>query len=469
MFFIMRLTFNCDIISAQLPSASEGDSVKVTTEAREDRQLALTIEVEPDRVEQALNKAAKKIAREVKIPGFRKGKAPRSVIEQMFGKGAILKEALDELGPQVYLEALEQTGVEPYAPGSLEDIQTDPLVLKMLVSLRPEVDLGDYRSVRVPFEEPQVDEQQVEHQVGHLREQHAMLEPVEDAGVDWEHLATFDIDAKVDGAPFIKEAQADVMLEQEPLDKGIKVLPGFEERVLGMRAGEERSFSLPVPESEDYGEFAGKSADVSVKLIALQKRTLPDVDDALAQTVGDYETIEALRDDIRGKLRQNLERQSREHYAELVLETLLKQAQIDFPPQMLEDELDQMIERVKESLRPQGRNFEQYLTLLKQDEQTYRNSLRARARERVERSLLLSKIVDLEGLLVEQSEIDAQYEELGQAYDRLASRERMPPKAEVQHDLHIRSLTDKAVERLIEIGKGEAPEPAPAPVEIEAA
>jgi trigger factor len=443
--------------------------VKVTTEPRENRQLALTIEVDPDRVEKALAKAAKKIAREANIPGFRKGKAPRNVIEQMFGKGAILNEALDELGQAVYLEALEEAGVEPYAAGSLEDIKTDPLVLTMVVPLYPEVDLGDYRSVRVPYEEPQVDEHQVEHQIGHLREQHAMLEPApEETAADWEYLATFNIDANVEDKPFITEEDADVMLEQEPLDEGVNVLPGFEAQVLGMKVGEERSFSLPVPEDERYDDFAGKTADFSVKLTALQKRTLPDADDALAQTVGDFETIAALRDDLRVKLRENLARQARDDYADRVLDKLLETARVEYPPQVLEDEIDEMVERAKESLRSQGLQFEQYLNMLKQDEQTYRNSLRERAQERVRRGLVLTKIVDLEGLEVEPGEVDARYEVLGQLYDRLAARDSMPPKDKAHRDLHIRLLSDKAIERLIAIGKGEAPELADA-VETEAA
>jgi len=315
-----------------------------------------------------------------------------------------------------------------------------------------------------------VDEHQVEHQIGHLREQHAMLEPAaEDATADWDYLATFSIDAKVEDKPFITEEDADVMLEQEPLDEGVKVLPGFEEQALGMKVDEERSFSLPIPEDEHYGEFAGKTADFNVKLGALQKRTLPDADDALAQTVGDFETIDALRDDLREKLRKNLEDQARDEYADQVLDKLLESAKIEFPPQVLEDEIDEMVERTKDSLRSQGLKFEQYLGMLKQDEKTYRDSLRERAEERVKRGLLLSKIVDLEGLEIEQSEIDARYQTLGELYDRMGSRDSMPPKAEAQRDLRVRLLTDKAVQRLIEIGKGEAPELTSEAVETEAA
>lgn len=435
--------------------------MKVTTEPRENRQLALTIEVDPERVEKALAKAAKKISREANIPGFRKGKAPRQIIEQMFGKETVLNEALDELGQQVYAEALEQEGIEPYGPGSMEDMQSDPLILNMLVPLPPEVDAGDYRDLREPFEAPPVNEEDVEHQIGHLREKHAMLEPAsEDASADWEHLVTFDIDAKVEDEEFANDAGVEVMLEKEPLDERVYYVPDFEEQIIGIKVDEEKTFSLPVPDDADkYNDFAGKTAEFTMKLTALQKRTLPDADDALAQTVGDFETVDELRDSIRKEIAESQSREAENAYTERVIDKLLETAKIDYPPQMIEIEIDEMIKRTEQRMGEQGLGMKQYLEVLKQSEEEYRESVRPSAEARVQRALLLGKIVDEEKLKVEDTELDAEYSKLGEAYERImGNRDTLPPRSEVERGLSLDLLTRKAVERLAAIAKGEAPE-----------
>lgn len=447
--------------------------MKVTTEPRDNRQVALTIEVEPERVEAALNKAAKSIAGKANIPGFRKGKAPRSVIEQMFGKGALLEEAIDDLGQQVYKEALDQESIEPYGPGQLENVQNDPFVLKMVVPLPPTMELGDYRSLRVPFETPEVEDHEIDHQLEHLRERHAIVEPVDEGtAAGWGHLVTLDITSTVEGKPFFSRQDASVALEKEHLDDEVTVLPGFEDQILGMRAGEERSFSLPVPEDEEnFGEFTGKSAEFTVNLKDVRRRELPDLDDALAQTVGDFETMDALREAIRQDIAEAKTREAESDYLDRVVDTLLETAQIDFPPLMVDEELDGMLERTDKRLRDQNLNLEEYLKVLGKTREEYRTEMRPTAEAHIRRGLLLSRIVELEDLEVEAADIEREIEAVSASYGQRAKEVRnVLSSQESKRRLELELLTRQALDRLASIARGEAlATPETAPAEAEAA
>lgn len=432
--------------------------MKVTTEPRENRQLALTIEIEPERVEAALAAAARNIAKKADIPGFRKGKAPRHIIEQVFGKGALLEEALDDLGQLVYKEALEQENIEPYGPGRLEDMQTDPLVLKMVVPLAPKIELGDYRSLRVPFETPAVDDHEIDHQIEHLRERHAIIEPApEGAAIDWGHMVTVDIASTVDGRPFIEQKDATLPVAKEHLDDRIPVVPGFEEQIMGMKPGDEKTFSLPVPDEDDFDDFRGKAAEFKVALKEIRLRSLPEADDALAQTVGDFETMDALRDAIRRDIADARRREAESAYIDKVMDRLLETAQVEFPPLMVEEELDAMIERTEKRLKDQGLSLEQYLKMLSKTREAYREELKPTAESRIRRGLALSKIVDLEKLGVDAAELETEIESTSAAYGQRAGQVRdVLSNEDVRRTLHLDLLTQKALNRLSAIARGEA-------------
>jgi trigger factor len=444
--------------------------VKVTTEPRDNRQIALTIEVEPERVEAALARAAKSLAHKTNIPGFRKGKAPRRIIEQMFGTGALLDEALDDLGQQVYREALDQEKIEPYGPGQLEDLQTDPLVLKMLVPLPPKVELGDYRSLRVPFAAPAVDDHEIEHQIEHLRERHAIIEPIpEGAAADWGHLATLDLRSSVEGRAFIERANASLVLAKQHLDDAVQVVPGFEEHIVGMKIGEEKSFSLPVPDEDDYGDARAKTADFMVTLKDLRLRSLPDADDALAQTVGDFETIDALREAIRQDLADAKRREAESDYIDRVIDRLLETAQIEFPPMLIEEELDEMLERTDRRLRDQKLGLEEYLKVLGKTRDEYRQEMRPTAEARLRRGLLLRRVVELERLSVDESEVRQEIETVSAAFGQRAGSVRDSLSGdESRRRLELDLLTRRALDRLAAIARDAAPplaEPAAEPVQ----
>ena len=439
--------------------------MKVTTEPRENRQLALTIEVEPERVEAALAKAAKSIAGKANITGFRKGKAPRAIVEQMFGKAALIEEVMDDLGQQVYREALEQENIEPFGPGQLEDIQAEPFVLKMVVPLPPRVELGDYRSLREPFEAPAATDDEIDHQVAHMRERNALVATApEGAPADWGCIATLDALATVEGKEFFKDGDLDVTLEQQHLDDVTPVLPGFEAQIIGMQVGQEKSFSLPVPDDDDYGEeFKGKTAEFTLKLTGLKMRTLPEADDALAQTVGDFETMPALREAIRQDIANAKRREAEAAYLERVVDKLLETAQVEFPSQMVDDELDEMLERTDKRLRDQKLDLEGYLKMLGKTREEYRAELRPTAEGRLRRGLLLNEIVKAEKLSVDDGEVSAEIDTISASYGQHAGAIRASLSSEERRrGIHLDLLSRKGLDRLAAIARGEAAELTPA-------
>ena len=313
--------------------------MKITTEPQENRQLSLTIEVDEERAQRAMQQAARGISREVNIPGFRKGKAPYSLIVQRFGEDIVRREAADQLADEVYAEALEQENITPYAPGMLEDLQLDPITYKLTIPLQPTVHLGDYRSYRREFDEPEVTEEQVEQALENLREEHAYFEPVERPAALGDGV-TIDLVAHAsDGTEVLNGEDIRIILDAGSTDPA----PGFVEEIIGMEAGDERTFALTLPPDFPQEAYRGEEADFTVKVSEVYNYVQPDLDDDLARVAGNYESFEELDQEIRGALRTAAEQEAEREYAEQVVADIAEQAEVEYPPVMLERELDELV------------------------------------------------------------------------------------------------------------------------------
>ena len=431
--------------------------MNVTTEPRDNRQLLLTIEVPQDRVDAALAQAARRLSQKYKIPGFRPGKAPREVVERMVGKQALLEEVVDDLGPKVYKEALETNNIEPYGIGEMEDFTLEPMVFKMIVPLAPKIELGDYKSLRVPYIEPTVDEHDVEHQLEHIRDNNAIIEPAaEDAVAEANMVATVDIEGTVDGEPFISKQNGVQINLYEPLDQDEEMLD-FSTPIIGMKAGEDKTFTLPVPDTERYGDFAGKAADFQVHLISLQKRELPELDDALAQTVGDYETLDALKNEIRTELFNAAKRQTDSQYGDECVDALVKQATIEFAPQMVKAEVDELVERTEHRMKDQKMTMEQYYEALGKTEEQYREELKPTAEVRLRRGLAMAEFTKLENVTISDEAVEEQIDRMAAAYGPQSNEARKALSSDAARDSIKLDLVSRAgVDRLMAICKGEA-------------
>ena len=438
--------------------------MKVTTEPLEQRQLRLTIEVDEDRTRKAMRRVARQISRQVNIPGFRKGKAPYELIVQRFGEETVRKEAAEDVVEAVYREAMEQESIEFYTPGRLEEIELEPLIFTFTIPLPPAVDLGDYRDYRLKSRKVRVYKKEVQEALEEIREQNAILDPVERPAAADDGATINLVGRTMEGVEFLRQDDLRILLEggsNEPA-------PGFVEAVEGMEAGEERTFTLILPEDFPREDLQSQEAEFTVEMLEVYESTLPELDDDLARTVGNYESFKELEAHVKERLRQTAQRQTDEEYTAQVLEALLEEAQVEYPPVMLEEKLDGAIKEVEQAVNREARlSLDDYLRFQNKTIEELRDEMEPRAMARLKRALVLGEVVRREGLEVDEGEISARIEEVSASWGVRADEIRMSLSSDSgQEAMRSRLLADQAVGRLVAIAKGEAPE-LPSPEEHE--
>jgi trigger factor len=431
--------------------------LKIETQPEENRTLTLTVEVEDERVQPALRAAARRISKDYRIPGFRPGKAPYEVVLRHYGETALYQAALEDLSQKVYKDVLEQEKIEPIGPGEMDVVELKPMKLKFVVPLRPEVELGDYGSLRVEYAPPTVEDEAVEHELEHLREHQAVLEPVE-------RPAQMGDVVTLDAKAFINEGEnpSDFLLADQDValvleEKADWPVPGFAAQAVGVSAGEERKFDLAFPEDYANESLRGKVAHFEVKAKEVKSRSLPEWNDELAKSLGDYETLDALRAGVRGDLEQAARRGVDRDYSQKVVNQLVEQSNVKFPPTLLEAELDDYVKDYDRRLREQKLTLEDYLKIEKKTQEEFREEVRPQAEARLKRSLVIGKIVAREQISVGPGAVDERINNLSTPWgERAAEMRKLLSSQESREMLALDLLTDKAVERLAAIAKGEA-------------
>ena len=276
--------------------------MKVTVESLPDSQVLLTIDIDPERVESSIDDAYKRLAPRARIPGFRPGKAPRVLVERHYGREALLHEALDRLVPKVVSEAIEQEQLEIVDRPDLEIASLDPVVVKATVPVRPTVELGDYRSIRVEQAPIEVDPAKVDESLQSLRERYATIEPVERPVEDGDVIRA-DVRAVAGERELVNEEDTELRITEE----GLAGLPGLREKLIGLAAGAKETFEVPAPDDAE-GDLAGATFIYTIHVKDVKARILPDLDDEFAKEVGEgFPTLVALRERVEGDLRSRLE------------------------------------------------------------------------------------------------------------------------------------------------------------------
>ncbi len=430
--------------------------MKITTEPTGERQVALTIEVDEERLGRARRQTAREISREVDIPGFRKGRAPYEVVVQRLGEEVVRQEMVNMLAEDVYRKALEQEEIVPYAPGELEDVALDPLVFKFIVPLTPKVELADYRNYRREFPEPEVTDEAMARALEGIREQNAVLNPVDRPAAEGDLVVGRLVARASDGAVFLEEKEGRVLLETD----SDGVFPGLVEALIGAEAGDERTFVLVLPEDFEVEELQGEEAEFEMGVESVYERLLPGLDDDLARTVGKYDSFDELEEDVRERLYERAEAQAESEYAEQVLEEIVNQAEVAYPPAVLEEAVDNAVKGYEIQVeRREHMMLKDYLRIQGKTMEDLREELRPGAERRLRRSLVLGEIVEQEDLEVSDVELDIQIAESSERYGERADEVREALSApEEQRDVRNRMLANKAVQRLVAIAKGEAPE-----------
>lgn len=391
--------------------------MNIETTPLEDHQVKLTVEIEDDSLEQAKRRAARRIAKHTKIPGFRPGKAPYNIILRHVGEEAVLEEGLELLVKDLYPKIIEQADIQPQGPGKFENIASmDPLKLEFIVPLAAEVELGDYRSIRFPYELKPVSDEEVARLLENLRDRQAIEEPVERPAQEGDHVYL-----KVSAErSTVKEGEKSTLINQQsysviipPAEKeadGEWPFPGFSRELLGLSNGDQKTLQYTFPEDSDFESLRGVSADFPVLVEDVKSRTLPELNDEFAQSIGEYDTLEDLRKDAR----QNLEKQAsdayNEEYNEKIITAVLDGAAVKYPPQMLEEEMDEVIHQLEHRLEDQNMDLETYMKTQNLDEEGLREDIKPVAETRLRRSLTLLEVAKAEDIQVEKDDLQAETE-----------------------------------------------------------
>ena len=391
--------------------------MKIDVQSREDHQALLTVEVETALLEDAKQRAARHLSKHTKIPGFRPGKAPYALVQRVVGDEAILEEAVELLVNDVYPGALDEAKIEPYGPGTLEKIKsTTPPVFEFLIPLKAKVELGDYRSIRLPYEVKEVTDDDVENVIQGLGEQQAVIQPEERSAQEGDLVY-----AQLSGRRknpkegedeiFIKERTAPVNVLKEGEDDGNEwPFPGFSRRLIGHSAGDEIAMDYVYPEDAAIESMRGVDAEIKAVIESVKSRTLPELNDEFAQSVGDFPTMEALREQIRKNLEEQNLQMANEDYDEKVLDQIVEVSTVKFPPQMLEREIDQVIDSLKERLERQRLDLDLYMKSRQIDKDGLREEAKPVAESRIKKSLVLFEIADQIKVNVSSEELQAETE-----------------------------------------------------------
>lgn len=380
----------------------------------------LTIEVEAEKVNEALDQAFNKVRKQVNVPGFRKGKIPRKIFEQRFGVEALYNDALDILIPEAYLEAVKESGIEPVDRPEVDIEQMEKganLIFTAKVTVKPEVTLGEYKGIEVEELDTTVTDEDVEEELKSLQQRHAELVVVEDGQVEEGDTAVIDFEGFIDG-----EAFEGGKGENYPLEIGSgQFIPGFEEQLIGLKAGEEKDVEVTFPEDYHAKDLAGKPAVFKTKVHDIKRKELPELDDEFAKDVDDeVETLEQLKEKLKEKLTKNKEFEAEQHRRDTVVEKATENATMDIPEVMITNEIEQMMREFEQRLQMQGMNLDLYYQFSGTDEESLREQMKGDAEKRIRINLTLEAIANAENIEVSDEDVDAEIEKMAELYGRPA-------------------------------------------------
>ncbi len=426
-------------------------TLKFTTERLPDCKVKLTVEIEPQLLDKPLHQTARRLSRRVRIPGFRPGKAPFDVIQRRFGREALLDEVMDKEAQGWYEQALEEAALEPFGQAQLDIASYDPLVLTFTLPVAPTANLGQYHDLRLDWEPPVVSDDDLEKELARLQQENASLEPRE-RPAELEDVATLDIKGRINDKVVVDVQERAVTLNPEVNYP----VAGFAAEIVGMSPGQDRELTLTYPQDHANAAWAGKEARFKVHMHNLKVWVTPELDDELAKMMGDYETLDEWRASVRENLETQALNQAEQDYANDVLNALVDQADIEFPAVIIERELDDMMTEMDRSLQQRGLGLDNYLVMIQQSREDYRESLRETAERRVKRGLVLAETIRAEGLKVPDEEIDAEIDRMAEPLgDQAEDMRKIFASEEMRESVRDSLLATAALDTLKAIGRGE--------------
>lgn len=428
--------------------------MKVTTEKIDNTKIQLMVEISPEEFEESLQKAYHKVVKKVNVPGFRKGKVPRRILENMYGKEILLEDALQDAVPKAYLKAVDEIEEEytPVSEPEYEMVESDmekPITFKATIDIKPDVTLGEYKGLDLTKPSSEIKDEDVEAELNKIQQRYAKLAVVEGPAVEGDVL-TIDFVGKVDGQPFDGGTAEDY-----PLEIGSHTfIPGFEEQLIGINKEETKDVEVKFPEEYQSEDLAGKDAVFTTTVKEIKRKEVAPLDDEFAKDVSEFETMQELRTDIENKLKESAEKKAENDLRNSAIEKAAENAQVDIPESMIKNRVRRMVEDFAYRVVQQGFSLEQYLQATGQTIEDMENMHRPSAEASVRSDLVLEKIAKVEEIKVSSEELDQEINKIAEQVKQESSqvRELLEKQGQIS-SLEFGIMIDKAVDLIINEAK----------------
>ncbi len=414
--------------------------------------VQLEIEVEAEKFEQGLQKAFAKNAKKFNIPGFRRGKAPRSLVERYYGEHVLYEDAINEVCPEAYEKAVGENDIHPVDRPEIDIKQIGKgksLIFTATVTVKPDVELGEYKGVEVEKSTAVVTDDDVEKELERVRERNSRLVTVEDRPAASGDIVTIDFEGSIGGEAFEGGKGTDYELA---LGSGT-FIPGFEDQLIGVAKGEEKEVNVTFPEDYHSKDLAGKEAVFKVTVKEIRFRELPNLDDEFAKDVSEFDTLEEYKADLRKKLLERAEHMAQHENEDKVVAKVVENATVDIPPVMIEKQIDNLVYDFRMRLMYQGLDLEKYLEIMGMDMKTFRDQFSKRAEQEVKTQLVLEKISQVESIVPTDEETDAEIKKLAENYRQSEEEFRQHLRPDDIEYIRSTLVTRKTVDFLLENAK----------------
>lgn len=426
--------------------------MQVKVENVEKNVVQLEIEVDAEKFEQGLQKSFAMNARKFNIPGFRKGKAPRAIVEKFYGEQVLYEDAINAICPDAYEQAVEENNLYPVDKPEIDIKQIgkgQTFIFTAKVTVKPDVELGQYKDIEVQKASAVVTDEDLEKEIERVRDLNARLITIEDRPVASGDTAVIDFEGFMDGVAFEGGKGTDYSLV---IGSGT-FIPGFEDQLIGMATGEEKDINVTFP--EDYGskDLAGKAATFKVKVKEIKLKELPELDDEFAKDVSEFDTLEEYKSDLRKKLVEQAENRAQRENENNVVEKVVENATVDIPPVMIERRIDDQIYEFSMGLRYQGLDLKNYLEIMGMDIASLREQFKEKAEKEVKTQLVIEKIGVVEGIVPSDEDTEEEIKRIAENYKQTVEDFKQHLKPDDIEYIRNTLVAKKTVEFLMENAK----------------
>ncbi|MBQ6153107.1 MAG: trigger factor [Ruminococcus sp.] len=422
-------------------------SLKLSTKKEDANTYEVEVEVDGETFKKAIEKAFRAQVKKINVPGFRKGKAPRAIIEKMYGEDIFYEDAMQDCYPDALEDASKEAGLKIVSVKSLEAtyVSREGFTFKATVIVEPEVEIKDYKGIEIEKTSTEVTEEMIDDEIESVRERNSRMVTVDDRAAETGDTVVIDFEGFTDGEAFDGGKAENYNLE---LGSG-NFIPGFEEQLVGHNTDEEFTIDVKFPEEYQNEDLKGKDAQFKIKLHEIKKKELPEVDDEFVKDVSEKDTVAEYREELKEQIAHRLEHQAEHDFEDKLTEAIINKVEGEIPEEMYDNEVNNMLREMDMRLRSQGMDLNTYMKYTGMEIASVKEMYKAEAEKRVKMRLALEKIAKLENITPSEDDINAEYEKMGKSYNMTADQ--------VKEVIPVESITeDLAVQQAMDLVKKEA-------------